>query len=80
MDPIEIDGVEFFGLADVADELGVSRQTLWRWRRSGSIPAGFRFRDRRVFFTVAEVEKINAYANHLEPIDQSNPNQMSLFA
>jgi len=80
MNSIEIDGVEFFGLADVADELEVSRQTLWRWRRNGNIPAGSRFRDRRVFFTSTEVEKISRYANRIEPIDQPNPNQMSLFA
>jgi len=80
MNPIMISGVEYFGLVDVAEELEVSRQTLWRWRRNGSIPAGFRFRDRRVFFTAAEVEKIMRFANRIEPIDQPNPNQMNLFA
>jgi len=79
MKPTVINGVEYFGLADLARELGVSRQTLWRWRRNGYIPAGFRFRDRRVFFTEAEVRRVSQYANRIEPISSMNRDEARLF-
>jgi hypothetical protein len=30
--PVVIDGVEYFPAIALAESLGVSRQTLWRWR------------------------------------------------
>ena len=77
--PINVDGVEMYAMADVAGEIGVSRQTLWRWKKDAKIPPGHRFRDGRVVFTSDEMEEIRRYANRLEPIDQPRTNQMSLF-
>ncbi len=47
---------------------GVTRQTLWRWRQDGKVPAGRKYRDKQVVFTSAESEQIREYAQRLEPI------------
>ncbi len=66
--PVEIQGEHYLTNTEVSEELGVSRQTLWRWREKGRIPSGLRFRTRQVLFTLSEVEAIRVFANHLEPI------------
>jgi hypothetical protein len=83
MSKLEIEGVTYFSATDLMTELGVSRQTLWRWRRLGKIPAGHRYRDRTILFTADEVELIRQYANRIEPtgkIDrQPRFRQLGLF-
>lgn len=76
---IHIEGVEYFTAADIHRDLGVARQTLWRWRKAGKIPPGRRYRDRQVVFTHEEVESIREYANRLEPADATQLNQLKLF-
>ncbi len=66
--PREIGGVVYVSAAEVAKEVGVSRQTLWRWRRDGKIPCGHRARDRQILFTEREVDEIRSHANKIEPI------------
>ena len=81
--PVTIKGEAYFTNAEVADELEVSRQTLWRWREKGAIPVGLRYRTRQVLFTAREVEEIRQYANKLVPIELgtgSSPRQIGLFA
>ncbi len=78
--PVTIAGRAYYSNAEVAQELKVSRQTLWRWRERGKIPAGMRFRSRQVLFTENEVELIRDYANRLEPIELGGPQQMGLFS
>jgi predicted site-specific integrase-resolvase len=63
--------VNYHSVAGVLEVTGVSRQTLWRWRREGKVPAGHRFRDKLLVFTVEELEQILQFANRLEPIDCS---------
>ena len=41
--PVEIQGAQYFTNSEVSEELGVSRQTLWRWREKGRIPTGLRW-------------------------------------
>jgi hypothetical protein len=77
--PIEIDGVAYFTAADIHRDLGVVRQTLWRWRKAGKIPLGRRYRDRQVVFTKEEFESIREYANRLEPVEQAGIDQLKLF-
>lgn len=79
--PVTIEGETYHTNAEVADELNVSRQTLWRWREKGSIPAGVRYRTRQVLFSALEVEEIRQYANKLVPIElgTSSPRQIGLF-
>jgi predicted DNA-binding transcriptional regulator AlpA len=77
--PIQIGGVEYFTAADIHREIGVARQTLWRWRKAGKIPRGRRYRDRLVVFTHEELEAIREYSNRLEPEEAAQPNQLKLF-
>lgn len=77
--PTKVDGIEYFSTAEVLREVGVARQTLWRWRQEGKIPAGHRFRDRMIFFTARELEAVREYANRIEPIDKGAANQLKLF-
>ena len=69
MQALEIEGVKYIAAASVTQGLGVTRQTLWRWRLDGKIPQGHRFRNRRLFFTETEVESISEFANRIEPIE-----------
>lgn len=69
MMPIEIEGIEYFTATDIQRELGVVRQTLWRWRKARKIPQGRRYRDKTIVFTRTEVEAIREYSNRLEPAD-----------
>jgi predicted DNA-binding transcriptional regulator AlpA len=64
----EVDGRMYLSLEQVAREIQVSRTTLWRWRQSGKIPAGHRYRGRLTLFSLAELETIRGYANRLAPI------------
>lgn len=64
---LHIEGAAYVPASEVCKRLRVARQTLWRWRQAGHIPAGRRFRDRQIVFTPAEVELIIRYANKLEP-------------
>jgi predicted DNA-binding transcriptional regulator AlpA len=74
-----INGISYIGASELATELGVSRQTLWRWRTEEKIPQGHRFRDKRILFTMAEVDEIRQYANKLEPATPAAPGQFKLF-
>ena len=77
--PREIDGVIYVTAAEVAQEIGVSRQTLWRWRKDGKIPAGHRFRDGKIVFTEIEVGDIRDHANKVEPINDGSEKQLNLW-
>ena len=77
--PVKIHGLEYYTVADVLERLNVSRQTFWRWRQEGKIPAGQRYRNRYVVFTPSQVRDIDDFANHLEPIDRPAGDQLSLF-
>ena len=77
--PLELEGVVYLAASQVASEAGISRQTLWRWRRDGKIPSGHRFRDRQILFTEEEVEQIRQYANKVEPLANTDADQMRLF-
>jgi excisionase family DNA binding protein len=80
--PVKVEGQEYITNSEVSDELGVSRQTLWRWREKGNIPAGLRYRTRQVLFKRDEVEAIRQFANRLEPIELGSGGggrQLALF-
>jgi len=70
--PITLGTATYYSSADVQQELRVTRQTLWRWRRDGKIPQGRRYRDRQVLFTQEELEAIREFANRLEPAELGN--------
>lgn len=66
--PIRIEGVEYFTAADIQRTAGIVRQTLWRWRKAGLVPAGSRYRNKAIVFTRAEVEAISEYSNRVVPM------------
>jgi hypothetical protein len=76
---VTVDGTTYFSTTEVLREVGVARQTLWRWRQEGKIPAGHRFRDRQIFFTAAEFKAVREYANRIEPVELGPMHQLSLF-
>lgn len=65
---IQVDGATYFETREVLQAVGVTRQTLWRWRQQGHVPAGNRFRDRSLLYSESEVEQIKQFANRVEPI------------
>jgi hypothetical protein len=79
---VEIEGVVYRTLAEVLEELQITRQTLWRWRRQGKvIPPGRRFRTGQVLFNEEDAEAIRRYANRIELIESpGSQTQMNLFA
>jgi hypothetical protein len=76
---VQIKKIGYFSAADIQREIGVVRQTLWRWRKAKKIPQGRLYRGRQVVFTEQEVEAIREYANRLEPAEPSESDQMKLF-
>jgi predicted site-specific integrase-resolvase len=66
-DERQIGGVRYVTAAGVLALVKVSRNTLYRWRKDGHIPAGARFRDRELVFTDEEVQCIRAFAERVVP-------------
>lgn len=79
--PVNINTINYLSASELLGELGVTRQTLWRWRQQGKVPAGHRLRNRMVVFSPGEVEEIRAFANQMEPIqtDAMAAPQLNLF-
>jgi hypothetical protein len=75
---LRIGSADYVDAVNLIEHLGITRQTLWNWRRAGKIPVGFRYRN-RVVFTEAEVQQIDSFAHHVEPVELSAPkNQLKL--
>ncbi len=69
-----------FTATEVTEDVGVVRQTLWRWRQQGKIPAGYRYRGRQILYSENELEGIREFANKLEPLSKDeSPSQQRLF-
>jgi transcriptional regulator with XRE-family HTH domain len=66
---VVVDGVSYVPAAEVAERAGIARQTLWRWRRAGKVPAGYVYRDNQVLFTIAEAASVDAYARRMHPAE-----------
>jgi excisionase family DNA binding protein len=79
--PVQVEGEQYYTNSEVSEKLGVSRQTLWRWREKGSIPTGLRYRTRQVLFKPEEVDAIRQFANRLVPIELGGggTKQLGLF-
>ena len=77
--PVKINDRRYLFVTEVAEQLGVTRQTLWRWRRDGSIPVGSKYRGRQIVYTAEELEIIRQFSERIEPIDDSHRYQKTLF-
>ena len=78
--PIEIKGVQYYTAPEVIEDIDISRQTLWRWRRQGLIPAGHKHRRTKVVFTAEDMAKIRDYADCVEPVNgDTDKHQLRLF-
>ena len=77
--PTEIRGEAYFTQKEVLSRIGVERTTLWRWRTEGKVPMGRSSNSKQVYFTKAEVAKIEEYAYRLEPIGAADPDQLRIF-
>jgi hypothetical protein len=77
---ILINGKEYISASDLAREIGISRQTLWRWRHHGKIPKGYRYRDNRILFTAEEAKDVREFAHKLEPAKVADASQLKLFS
>jgi excisionase family DNA binding protein len=78
--PLTVEGATFLTNGEAAERGGVSRQTIWRWRADGKIPAGRQYRGKTILFTLAEIDLIVQYANRMEPLTTEIPGQLGLFA
>lgn len=67
--PFEVDGVKYFTADEVAERAEISRQTLWRWRQEGLVPAGRKYRRRRLLFSDQDLRAILDFAHRLEPVE-----------
>ena len=65
-----ISGATYFLMNELAESIGVSRQTLWRWLQSKKIPRGHKFQGRFIVFSEEEASTIKQYSNMLEPITE----------
>lgn len=69
---MEKNGIKYLSASFLLKELGVSRQTLWRWRKEEKIPLGHRFRNGHVLFSSQELEVIRNFASRIAPIATEN--------
>lgn len=77
--PVSLNNIQYFSVNETADRIGVTRQTIWRWRQDGNVPRGRKYRNREVLFTEEEVALIEEYAHRLEPIEAMSHDQFGLF-
>lgn len=73
LEPVVVRGERYFSASDIVRSLGISRQTFWRWRTAGHVPAGRRHRTGSLFFDEEELQAIQAYATQLTPLEQPEP-------
>ena len=66
---LEVGGITYLTADEVAERAAVSRQTLWRWRQDGHVPAGRRYRGRRLLFTEDELGQVLEFAHRMEPAE-----------
>lgn len=67
---IRIGSADYVDAVNLIEHLGITRQTLWNWRRTGKVPVGFHYRN-RVVFSKVEVREIEAHAHQLAPAELS---------
>lgn len=80
--PLQIQDTTYFTGSEIAEEAGVTRQSLWRWLKTGKVPAGYKHRSGQVVFTAQERDAILRFANQVEPLaseEEEGESQLGLF-
>jgi excisionase family DNA binding protein len=77
--PIQVEGVTYVTAQEAAEEVDVSRQTIWRWRKDRKIPGGYRYRNGQLLFSRQELDAIRRYANRLQPSEAADAGQTMIF-
>jgi excisionase family DNA binding protein len=69
--PVAINGQKYYRTSETCRMVGISRTTLLRWLRQGSLKMP-EYRDRRRWrlFTEEDVERLNLEANRISAINQ----------
>jgi hypothetical protein len=62
-----IKGSRYLTAASLIESLGISRQTLWRWRAERSVPMGSKYQDRVLVFTEEDAELVRQFASRVVP-------------
>ena len=60
--PIQIRGQTYYRTAEICDEVGISRATLYRWLRTGLLENSYRDRRGWRLFTEADLNRLYAKA------------------
>lgn len=76
--PIFVNNIKYLTTSDIVETLGVTRQTLWRWRKAGLVPKGNRYRGRKVIFNEQDRASIESYALRVSPIQGDESQQLDL--
>ena len=66
---VSVDGTTYWTVTGIAQQLGIARQTLWRWRRDEKVPKGRLYRGQIVLFSEEEAARIYEFANRLSPLE-----------
>ena len=75
---VQIGNQTFYEATEILRVIGVSRQTLWSWRRGKFIPPGNRFRN-RIVFSESDFASIVAHAAKVDPVEfGENKTQLKL--
>ena len=74
---LTIDDETYYSLRELTDLIGVSRQTLWRWRKEGRVPLGRKYRRKHLVFSEAETREIKRLADRLEPAELEHASSSS---
>ena len=74
--PTFINNIKYLTRSEVIEELGVTRQSLWRWRKAGLVPPGNCYRGRQVIFNEEDRTLIESCGLRVSPIQGEESRQL----
>jgi hypothetical protein len=76
--PTKVKGITYYTASEVAQNAGITRQTLWRWRQLGEVPSGRQQKDRRLLFTEEEVNLVSGFAESMGTFSRNSKESVYL--
>lgn len=64
--PIQMNGQTYYGTAEICQEIGISRATLYRWLRTGLLVKSYKDRRGWRLFTEDDLNKLNVKAMEVQ--------------